>query len=325
MTDVRSVNRQTNSETARNVSITHAMETTNDRCRHSGFRDVICRRLGGARRQGFSRSVAPGRLAAHAAGGPRGLGQRTRSPDGGAEGRRPGFRLAIARLDLARRCRDHRMADHPGHQRRTVRLARCRQIPDSRRQDHRGTSLQRYRAAARIPQRRNAGADHQILEALVASSSERVANTANCRVGHYTAITSAGIALIRQSQPACFSWIECKLIEFFVTGVSNVPHDPGEHKKRRHPREYRSDYHRLCCRHHRSLMSHTLYRHQRFKGLDLRNVRDAIAGASASLTRPVPCAPMIFPAPLPSRMPHERQVPASPDYFWSATDASEHL
>jgi len=46
-----------------------------------------------------------------------------------------------------------------------VRLARRRQIPLEGRQDHRGACLYRHRAAPRLPLRRNAGADHEVLTA----------------------------------------------------------------------------------------------------------------------------------------------------------------
>src|SRR5258708_9000476 len=59
-------------------------------------------------------------------------------------------------------------------------------------------------AAAGLRQGGNAGADHQILEALVAFAGESAANTANCRVGHYTAIATVGMAPVRQSEPARF-------------------------------------------------------------------------------------------------------------------------
>ncbi len=44
-----------------------------------------------------------------------------------------------------------------------IRMARRRQVPDQERQDHRGAGLYRHRAAARVPQGREAGADHAVL------------------------------------------------------------------------------------------------------------------------------------------------------------------
>ena len=43
-----------------------------------------------------------------------------------------------------------------------LRMARRRQVPHQGRQDHRGAGLQRHRAAARLPQGRDAGADHDV-------------------------------------------------------------------------------------------------------------------------------------------------------------------
>lgn len=43
-------------------------------------------------------------------------------------------------------------------------------------------------------------------------------------------------------------------IGLFAAGISNVPHDPGEHKQRGRPRQQGSDYHRCYRCHDSSLM-----------------------------------------------------------------------
>ena len=123
-----------------------------------------------------------------------GQGKRAQSPDGGADRGGAGFRLAIAGLDLARRRRDHRVADHAQRQRHAVRLARRRQIPHQGRQESRrsGSTATPRRCARSAPARswsrlpNSESADHAAGCAAGSSLASRWISAlliAACRVG----------------------------------------------------------------------------------------------------------------------------------------------